>query len=192
MSIANRPDHVAVEALLDYWLHDTDTATTEAIEGHLMECDACGATLDELASLGEGVREAFRAGQVAAVVSRGFLEQLEQAGLQIRQYRLAHNGSVNCTVAPSDDLLVARIDAPLVGVTRLDAVATLSLTPGVQHRLHDIPFDAASGEVVYLPKIAEVRQQPPHDMTLTLLAQEPGGERELGRYVFHHRPWPGH
>jgi len=29
-------------------------------------------------------------------------------------------------------------------------------------------------------------------MTLTLLSRdESGGEREVGRYVFHHRPWTG-
>jgi len=46
--------------------------------------------------------------------------------------------------------------------------------------------------VLYLPKLAEVRQMPAHTMQVTLLAMEPGGTREVGRYTFRHRPWPGH
>jgi hypothetical protein len=29
-------------------------------------------------------------------------------------------------------------------------------------------------------------------MQLTLLAAAPDGTREVGRYIFNHRPWPGH
>jgi hypothetical protein len=155
-----------------------------------MHCDACGVALDELVELGQGVRAAFRSGQLAAVVSEAFLARMKQHGMRIREYRLAHNGSVHCAVAPDDDLLVARIEVPLQGVQQLDAVTTLSLMPGVAHRLHDIPFDAQAGEVFYVPKLAEVRKQPRHDMTLTLISQDEAGERELGRYVFHHGPWP--
>lgn len=54
--------------------------------------------------------------------------------MRIREYRLPPNGSVNCTVAPDDELLVTRLEAPLEGVERLDAVARLSIEPGVQHR----------------------------------------------------------
>ena len=98
---------------------------------------------------------------------------------------------MNCTVAPDDDVLVSHIEAPLQGVQRLDAVIHLSTEPGVRHELHDIPFDERSGEVHYLPKLAQVRQLPAHTMQLTLLAVEPGATREVGRYTFHHRPWPG-
>jgi hypothetical protein len=62
----------------------------------------------------------------------------------------------------------------------------------VEHRLHDIPFDAHRGEVHYLPKLAQVREMPAHTMLLTLLAVEATGTRELGHYMFNHQPWPGH
>jgi hypothetical protein len=156
-----------------------------------MQCDACGEVLDELVALGSGVREAFRTGRVAAVVPEAFLTRLKQQGVRIREYRLAHNGSVNCSVAPDDELLVSRLDAPLAGVKRLDAVTRESLAPDVTHHLRDIPFDAQAGQVLFVQKLAEVREQPRHDMTLTLVAQEDSGERELGRYVFHHYPFGG-
>ena len=127
--------HLSVDALLDYWLHDSDAAATDAVDEHLMHCDACGQALDELIALGDGVRAAFRAGAVAAVASDAFVQRLAGQGLRVREYRLPHNGSVNCTVAPEDDLLVSHLEAPLQGVQRLDAVCELSLEPGVQHRL---------------------------------------------------------
>ncbi len=183
--------HLSLAQLLDYWLHDSDPAATEAADEHLMQCDACGEQLDALAALGEGVRAAFRAGAVSAVSSGAFLRHLRAGGLRVREYRLPHNGSVHCTVAPEDELLVSTLEVPLQGVQRLDAVAELSLEPGVQQRLDDLPFDAASGEVLYLPSIAQVRQLPAHTLQVTLLAVAPQGTRELGRYTFHHRPWPG-
>ena len=189
ITVAN---HLSLEALLDYWLHDSDATTTDTVDAHLMQCDTCGAALDELIALGDGVREAFRAGAVAAMASGTFVQRLAAQGLQLREYRLPHNGSVNCTVGPDDDVLVSHIEAPLQGVQQLDAVMQLSSEPGVQHRLHDIPFDAQRGEVHYLPKLTQVRQLPAHTMLLTLLAVGPGGTRELGRYTFNHQPWPGH
>ena len=187
MSGATR--HLSQQELIDYWLRDSDPAATDAADVHLMACEACGAALDELIALGQGVRDAFRVGRVAAVVSSAFVDRLRGRGLRIREYRLPHNGSVRCTVAPDDELLVARIDVPLAGVDRVDAVATLSFLPGFEQRLEDIPFDPASGQVIYLPKLADIRRQPQHVMTLSLRARESGGERELGRYSFHHSPW---
>jgi hypothetical protein len=184
--------HPSVETLLDYWLHDADPLSTDAVDEHLMQCDACGQVLDELIALGEGVRTAFRAGAVSAVSSDAFVQRLLAQGLQVREYRLPHNGSVNCTVAPEDELLVAHLEAPLQGVERLDALTQLSIEPGVQRRLQDIAFDPQAGEVLFLPKIAEVKTLAAHTMQVTLLAVEPGGTREVGRYTFNHRPWPGH
>lgn len=182
-------NHVPLEMLLDYWLHETDAAATARVDEHLMRCDACGQVLDGLVALGQGVRGAFRGGGVMAVASPAFVDRLAAQGLQIREYRLPCNGSVNCTVAPGDDLLVTRLEAPLQGVERLDAVARLSIEPGVQHPIADLPFDAAAGEVLYFPRLAALRQLPAHTLELTLLAVGQDGRREIGRYTFHHSPW---
>jgi len=184
-------DHLSVDTLLDYWLHDSDAASADAVDEHLMRCDACGERLDELIALGEGVREALRAGAVAMVTSGAFVQRLAGLGLRVREYRLPPNGSVNCSVAPEDELLVSRLAAPLQGVQRLDARAQLSIEPGVQHDLHDVPFDVQAGEVVVVSKLAAVRRLPAHTLQVTLLAVEAGGTREVGRYTFNHRPWSG-
>jgi len=183
-------DHPSIDALLDYWLHDSDAAATEAIDEHLMQCEPCGRALDELVALGDGVRAAFRSGAVSAMASDGFLKRVVGRGVQVREYRLPRNGSVNCTVAPEDELLVAHLETPLRGVERLDAVVTLSFEPDVEHRLQDVPFDAQAGEVLWLPKFDLVRNAPAHTAEVTLLSVDAGGARELGRYTFRHQPWP--
>ena len=52
-------------------------------------------------------------------------------------------------------------------------------------------FDPSIGEVVWLPRVAAVKLEPAHTLGVKLLSVEEGGARELGRYAFHHRPWPG-
>jgi hypothetical protein len=183
--------HPSLDALLGYWLHESDPAATEAIDEHLMQCQPCGEALDELVALGEGVRTAFRSGAVSAMASDAFLRQVVGHGVRVREYRLAHNGSVNCTVAPEDELLVAHLETPLEGVERLDAVVTLSFSPDERHRLHDVPFDAQAGEVLWLPKVDLIRKAPTHTAEVALLSVDAGGAHELGRYTFHHQRWSG-
>lgn len=184
-------NHLPMDALLAYWLHETDPAATDAVDEHLMQCDACGQLLDEVVALGAGMREALQSGEVAVVTSGAFVRRLAGMGLRIREYSLPRNGAVNCTVAPDDQLVVSRLQAPLHGVSRLDLRAELSLEPGVHHTMEDVPIDPTAGEVLYLSKLAQVRQSPAATMRVTLLAVEPGGTRELGHYAFHHQPWPG-
>jgi hypothetical protein len=57
------------------------------------------------------------------------------------------------------------------------------------HVFHDIPFDAASGEVVVTPKIAHIRSMPAHRFRVRLVAVEAGGERVIGDYTFNHTPF---
>ena len=183
--------HVPIETLLAWWLHETDAAATDAVDEHLLRCDACGETLDALVGLAEGVRTAFKAGLVGAIVSGAFVARAAARGHRVREYRLAQNGGVDCTVAPDDELLVSRLQTSLAGIERLGAVLEFSYAPGMRHRIEDIPFDAAAGEVIYLPKIADVRLAPAHTHTVTLVAAQGGVERALGIYTFRHRPWAG-
>jgi hypothetical protein len=183
-------DHIPLDVLLQDWLGESDAATGEAVDTHLMACDACGALLDDLLAFGAGVRGAVLAGAVALVTGPAFLGRVAQRGLRVREYRVDRNGSVNCTVAPQDQVLVSRLQAPLGGVQRLDVAIELSIEPGVLHRLEDIPFDPAAGEVLYVPSIAQVRTLPAHSARVTLLARDGEGSREIGHYVFNHTPSP--
>jgi len=187
MSVAPTSIHPEWDTLVDYWLGDTDGTATEAIDAHLMHCDSCGAAFDEVVSLSRGVRDAFAHGAVPSMLTAAFVERLKAAGRRVREYRVLLNGSVLCAVAPDDDLLVGRLVAPLQGVTRLDAVFAPSFMPGHEERLQDIPFDAVRGEVVFAPKLGEVRQHPAHDLVVRLIAVDSTGERELGHFTFRHQ-----
>lgn len=188
----SRPEsHPTSGALLEYWLRDGDPAAADAIDEHLLQCDACGEALDALIALGAGVREAFLAGAVAVAASPAFVQRLAAGGLKVRSYRLSHNGSVNCTVAPDDEVLAAVLEAPLQGIGRLDVLTQMSTAPDSPTRLEDVPFDPQSGTVVLVSRLAEVKRLPANTLQVSLLAVEAGGTREVSRYTFVHRPWSG-
>ena len=184
-------EHLSLDVLLQDWLGEVDAAGREAIDSHLMACDDCGQLFDEVVALGSGVRDALLGGRLFTAASPAFVDRLVERGVHVREYRVPKDGSVNCTVAPGDEVLVSRLQAPLAGIQRLDVAQESSLAPGEVRHLEDIPFNPDAGEVVYLSSLAMVRALPAHTVRLTLIAAQDGGPREIGRYVFHHSPWPG-
>jgi hypothetical protein len=181
---------LSLDALVAYWLDEPGEAERSTIEEHLFDCSACGARLEDLVTLGAGIRAAVRSGRTHAVVSSRFPERLAAAGLRVREYRVACNGSVNCTVAPDDDVVVTRLAAPLAGVGRLDLVV-LAADGGDGTRLENVPFDVPAEEVVFTPDIARLRALPATTQRMRLVAVGQGAERVVGEYTFHHSPWPG-
>jgi hypothetical protein len=177
------------EELLEYWLGELDEAREDALDEHLLGCGHCSASLQGLVDLAGEVRAAVRAGAVHAVLTDAFVKRLAAQGLRLREYRVPHNGAVYCTVAPDDDLLITRLDAPLAGVERLDVERSVGEGPGVE-RLRDVPFDEAAGEVVYTLRMGRVRALPETTLRVRLLAVSPSGERLVGEYTFNHSPWP--
>ena len=171
--------HADFATLVAYWLGELDEAHEAALEEHYLGCAVCSATLAEVEALAEGVRRGM--GRVDSVLTSRFIEQLQSSGLRIREYRVPLNGSVNCTVAPEDQLLLSRLQAPLGGLDRVDLIVG-------EQRLEDIPFDAASGEVVVVPSLARVRAMPAQTEVMRLVAVEAGGERVIGEYTFNHTP----
>jgi len=178
---------IPLATLLEYWLGELDEAREAQLDEHLLGCGRCGASLQGLVDIGDGIRAAVRAGAVGAVLPDVFLKRLAAQGLRVREYRVPHNGSVNCTVAPDDDLLISRLDAPLAGVERLD-IERQGENAEVE-RLRDVPFDPAAGEVVFAERLERVRALPASTMRIRLLAVEPSGERLVGEYTFNHTPW---
>jgi anti-sigma factor RsiW len=181
--------HADLTTLLAYWAGELDEAREAELEQHYLGCEVCSAALAEVEAIAAGVRRAFVAGRVAAVLSPTVAERLQQRGLRIREYRLPVNGSVNCTVAPEDDLLMSRLQVPLKGVTRLDLVLAAPRKDGAwEARLEDVPFDASRDEVVVVPSIELTRAMPAHVQVMRLVAVGEGGERVLGKYTFNHSP----
>jgi len=176
---------IGLAHLLEYWLDELPADANERIDEHLLGCACCSADLGELVALGGAVRESLRRGTVHAFVTDPFVRDLVEAGLRVREYRVPRNGSVDCHVAADDDLLVARLEAPLAGINRIDVFARDSLGPE-DYVFRDVPFDAASGEVVLAPNLAILRTKPSHRHHMRLVAVDAAGERIIGEYTFVH------
>src|SRR5207253_903185 len=143
--------HADQSRLLAYWLGELDDTEEGALEEHYLGCELCAAELGEIEALASGVRGAFANGRVATVLTPAFVDQLRSGGVRVREYTVPRNGSVNCTLAPEDQLLIGRLQLPEMDTGRVDAIVTAA---GQDFRLEDVPFDAASGELVMAPSIA--------------------------------------
>jgi hypothetical protein len=183
------PAAIELSTLVEYWLGELDAESEADAEEHLLGCGGCTARLDDLVRLGAGVRRCFARGDVSAVLTAGFIRSLADAGWRLREYRVPANGSVNCTVAPGDDLTVARLQASLAGIERLDLVRSTRGT--VFERLSNVPFDAAAGEVVFAPAMTALRALRDEAERVELVASAEGTERVVAGYDFVHSAWKG-
>jgi anti-sigma factor RsiW len=178
---------IDLETLIAYWLGElADEAATEA---HLMGCAHCAQRLEALAATAQGIRAAVRSGAVGLSPTQGFLDALIGAGMHIREYPAVPGETINCTITPEDDAVVSRLKAPLAGVKRVDALRSLTLGGRTEHiRAEDVPFDAAAGEVLFMPSARVLRAMPAHRWHVQLVAVDDSGERKLAEYTFDHRP----
>jgi hypothetical protein len=180
---------IGFETLVAYWLGELGPEQDAPLEEHLFGCAGCSARLEELAALAAGIRAVVRQGRVAAMITAPFLEALRRQGLRIREYRVAAGGRADCTLRADDDAVVGRMQAPLAGVKRVDALKRLEVGGEVrEERVEDVPFDPAAGEVLFLPSAAELRKLPANTARVRLVAVEEAGERALGEYTFAHTP----
>lgn len=172
--------------LVDYWLGEVDPELELWMDEHLLECGHCSEQLAGLAALADGIRAAFKNGEVRAFLSDAFVKHFTDLGMRVREYEVPRDSSVNCMVAPDDEVLVARLQAPLTDVARLDA--EFLIDGAVADQFRDIPFNPTSGEVVIAPKIASFRKLPSGQHRLRLIAVEGIGRRVIGEYTFNHSP----
>ncbi|MGE5089390.1 MAG: anti-sigma factor family protein [Candidatus Levyibacteriota bacterium] len=174
------------ESLVAWWLGELPEEREAPLEEHLLGCAHCSGALEEIAALASGLRTAVHNGQVSMVVTPPFVAAMKQAGLRLREYRLDPGGSVNCTIRVDDDAVVSHLQAPLAGVKRLDLVRILG--DDEKMRVADVPFDAATGEVLVIPSAAWLKSMPAFTMQMRLIAVDGAGESEIGDYTFHHSP----
>ena len=184
MSETACPAAVPFSALVDYWF---DEQAESPLEDHLFACSHCSETLEWIAGLAEAIPDIVRQGQTMVVLTEAFLERLREQGVRIREYRIGPGGSVNCTIAPADDLVVSLLEAPLAGVTRVDLVDASA--GAVLRRVNDIPFDGASGKIVIAQHTPALRALGRVTLVSQLVAVDAGGERVLGQYTFNHAPF---
>lgn len=183
---------VEAATLMDYWLALLPSTDEDAIEEHLMTCDACGNRLRQVISLSESLRTLARSGSLMVVVSDRFVKHVAETGLRVREYAPARGESIQCTVAADDDMLVARLAADLTTASRVDL--SWCDPRGVERqRMTDIPIDAEAGSVICQQSITWGKASPSITLTARLLAvNETGEEHLLGEYTFNHtRTIPG-
>src|SRR5262245_22033042 len=180
---------VAFTTLVDYWLSEMTDVDEQRLEEHLFGCASCSHRLQGIVELADGVRTLARRGEIPVIVSAPLLERLTREGLRVREYRVEPNGSVYCTVAPEDDLLVSRLQASIAGIARVDLVLVDLLQPG-EIRLCEIPFNPRDAEVLVVPPIDKVRRQSAHTGKMRLVAVAGTQDTVIGEYIFHHSPWP--
>ncbi len=177
------------ERLVRLALGELDADEGAAAEDHVLGCASCAADLERLLALRTAVPELVRAGKVRTVLTEELLERLEREGLVSRTYRLSPGEVVACSVEASDIYAAVHLHGvDLSKVSRLDAVFEI---PGHEHRLYDIPFDAARGRVLVAQRSDYIRTLPGGMRTIRLLAVEPGGEREVARYMLDHTAFGG-
>ena len=177
---------------MDYWLAALSSGVEEAVEQHLMTCDGCGDRLREVIAMAEGLRTLARSGSLQVVISGQFVKHAAETGLRVREYAPPRGGSIQCTVAADDDLLVARLAVDLTAASRVDL--SWCDPRGVEHqRLADIPIRDDAGGVICQQSITWAKASPSSTMIARLLAVDgEGDERLLGEYTFHHtRTIPG-
>jgi putative zinc finger protein len=173
---------------LAYWLGELDEAAEAQLDEHLLGCDSCAGQLQALVELGDGIRRLVQRGRLRAVVSGALPKRLAEAGLRVREYHVTRNGSVHCTIAPDDDVVLAHLEAPLADVRQLDVLLFYPQGQG-QERLEHVPFNASASAVVVVPGTDLLRALPASTMRMQLVAVEHGSDRLIGEYTFHHTPW---
>ena len=179
-------DPVDAAILADYWIGALHGRDEEAIEEHLLECDACGARLRDVMALAEGVRRVALEGSLRMVVSDEFVRRAAEDGFRVREYAPAPGGSVQCTVTAGDDFLISRLAANLSGAERIDL--SICDERGVERqRLRDIPFGPGASTVAFHESITRAKASPSETLIMRLVALDVAGrERSLGEYTFHH------
>ena len=173
------------DTLLAYWLGELDPDSEARTEEHYLGCAECSRRLEWLTTLSREVRALTQQSGVNMILNDQFVRRLTEHGLHVREYRVPCNGSVNCTVTPEDDFVVAYLEAPLAEVTRLDMVY-LDSEGNPQRRQEDIPFNVENGDVVFSTRIDALRALPTTSLHVRLLAVDNHGERTLGDYIFNH------
>ena len=187
MSAIPCPGATPLSTLIEYWLGELDAAGEAQIEEHLFGCAECSSRLHNLAQLGEGIRRETRQWSQLVVLPAPFVKRLQNAGARVREYSMQPGGSVACTVAPADDMVIAHLHAPLHDVQRLDLVFE-DLPEGTRTRLEDVAFDRAADEVVLAPNVMQLRQLTWATQRVQLFSIENGTEREIAAYTFNHSP----
>jgi hypothetical protein len=135
---------IALDALVAYWADDLDPAQIDRVEEHLMGCGMCSSTSGQIAAVTETVR---------AMIPL-FLSSERLAALRASGVRFVENPCVSEITKPAlfplgADVLLHRLGGlELANAARVGITVSLEDTGQVLLEEPQIPFDAATGEVL--------------------------------------------
>jgi hypothetical protein len=188
---ARSPAHpLALDTLVAYRLGELTPDQEELVEAHYFECETCAARLRFVESLGREVAAVVREGRVSAAVTPAFVELATTRGVTLRRYDVEIGESVECSVAPQDDLVVTRLGVPLPPGTAVDIETEVEPEgSGAVTRFvtSDLSVDAESGGVLLAQSSESIRAYPKSRVVLRVRARESG--ELFGPYTLHHTPW---
>jgi hypothetical protein len=182
---------VTLERLMSYRFGDLLPAEEEALEEHVFECADCAPRVSWLVSLDTAVRDAFARGELSFSASALTVAKAQSLGLKVRTYAIAPGGSVACTAAPEDDLLVTRLRIDVPNAQSLDLLSeTTTLATGERHAgtRRDVPIDHSTGEAIFLFSAREVRSFPRSLWKLHATIDD-GTRKHTALYTMDHTPW---
>ncbi len=171
--------------LVDYWLAELDPQREQAIEEHLFACAACAERLDAVRACADAIVGLVRTGGLASSATTALINRFARDRLNIRQYTIAPNEVVACTVAPTDDFLMARFLLAEPRQGRID-IAVLDEGDREVSRVEDVAQDARTGEVITFQSARPTQNEPSGRRQYVLIAPGERGERILGRYTLDH------
>jgi hypothetical protein len=174
------------QELLEYWLGELDSAHELRLDEHLLACSACSERLRTIVDLGAAIRGELLRGDFGFVLPAAFIHRIKEGGLSVREYNLEPGGSVDCTITPDDDLVVAHLHAPLHDVCRLDLVIH-DPTVGTL-RASDVAFDPEADSLTWVPSVSYLRALGHSQPRVRLVAVEGVDERVIADYTFNHSP----
>ena len=174
---------IAFERLAMLALGELPPQEAEQVEDHVIGCDGCAAVLERLLDLGDRIEEVTRVGAAFMLAGHALVGRLERDGLITRSYEIGPGGQVACSVGAPDLYTRMRLALDTAGVRRIDL---LYESPSAAYRVADVPFDAASGEVVFAQPGDYLRTLPTERKTVRLVSVEDGADRLLGEYVLNH------
>ena len=169
----SHPDHAL---LFGYALGEADAA----VEEHLFACDACGALVDRIAAIGEGIRELVRRGAMQFSATEALVREMKRLGVRLREYHLASGAPPTaCTVTAQDDFVLVRYALDAAGAERVDFER-------MGRRFVDVVVEPGGRQVAMALAGEQMRKLPDTKVRVRLIAVGADGERVLGEYGLDH------
>src|SRR5262249_20822569 len=135
---------VSWESLVDWWAGDLDEAATDALEEHLLGCDACTSKASRVASTAEALRT-----MVPPVLKPERLRSLAAAGVRISETPLVPGQTSPFHFPPTADLAVHVLGGlQLPPGARVEVTIRALASGQVLGHVEDAPFDGDRSAVL--------------------------------------------